>query len=121
MKTVRNSQVRNSSLRRWRFSYLVLLTPPKKWAMPLWQSMQVLLALGERGRVRVGGALALAREVHGLELVAVAALERVVGLHARPLAPASSCRLSRNFSRVLMVPKIQPHTSFEACILRAIL
>ena len=34
---------------------------------------------------------------------------------------ASSSRLSRNFSRVLTVPKILPHTSFDACILRAIL
>src|SRR5688500_20375912 len=40
---------------------------------------------GERGGVRVGGALALAREVHADELVAVAALARVVGLHALPL------------------------------------
>src|SRR5687767_3913280 len=39
----------------------------------------------ERGRVLRRGALALAREVHGLEVVAVAALERVVGLQARPL------------------------------------
>ena len=34
---------------------------------------------------------------------------------------ASSARLASNFSRVSMVPKILPHTSFEACILRAIL
>src|SRR5262245_45390082 len=34
---------------------------------------------------------------------------------------ASSRRMATNFSRVLMVPKILPHTSFEACILRAIL
>ena len=34
---------------------------------------------------------------------------------------ASSRRWSRNFSRVLIVPKSSPHTSFEACILRAIL
>ena len=34
---------------------------------------------------------------------------------------ASVARWSRNFSRVLMVPKILPQTSLDACILRAIL
>src|SRR5215831_6258661 len=34
---------------------------------------------------------------------------------------ASSRRRLTNLSRVLMVPKILPHTSFDACILRAIL
>src|SRR4051812_39807957 len=34
---------------------------------------------------------------------------------------ASSRRLATNLSRVLMVPKILPQTSLEACILRPIL
>jgi len=34
---------------------------------------------------------------------------------------ASASRWSTNFSRVSMVPKILPQTSFDACILRAIL
>src|SRR5262245_10219341 len=45
-----------------------------------------IVTRGERGGMRFRGALALAREVHRQELVAVAALERIVGLEARPLA-----------------------------------
>ena len=43
-----------------------------------------LLLVGQVGRVHVLRAHALAREVHRLVVVAVAALERVVGLEARP-------------------------------------
>src|SRR5688500_12941693 len=45
-----------------------------------------LFALRELRRVGVGATLGLAREVHVLELVAVAALAGVVRLHALPLA-----------------------------------
>ena len=44
-----------------------------------------LLAFRQLGRVGVGRALALAREIHRFELVAVAAFQRVVGLEAAPL------------------------------------
>ena len=52
--------------------------------------------------------------------MAVAALQRVVGPHARPFAlgevpPNVKKRLAR-----MMVPKMWPQTSLEACILRAI-
>ena len=57
-----------------------------------------------------------------VEVVAVAAFERVVGLQARPFVLRQfEPVLAANFSRVSMVPKILPQTSFEACILRAIL
>src|SRR3954466_14963887 len=41
-------------------------------------------AAREYGRMLVRCALALAREIHVFELMAVAALERIVCLHARP-------------------------------------
>src|SRR6185436_5497339 len=46
-----------------------------------------LLARAQVGRVHVGGARALAREIHVVVTMAVAAFERVVRLHARPLVP----------------------------------
>ena len=67
------------------------------------------------------GARALAREVHELEAVAVAAFEGVVRLEPRPLVLRESEALRLELSRVSMVPKTLPHTSFDACILRAIL
>ena len=65
---------------------------------------------------------ALPREVHGFVVVAVAAFQRIVRLEARPFVPRQLEPLvAWNFSGVSMVPKILPHTSFDACILRAIL
>lgn len=52
-------------------------------AMPLWQSMQVLSPKQE-ALVRRGRAGILPRQVHRLITAAVAALERVVRLHAFP-------------------------------------
>ena len=89
--------------------------------MPLWQSMQVRSPLASR--------VEWASAARGLW--------RVKSIERKPwqlrhssesLAfsrahswEASSRRLSRNFSRLSMVPKTLPQTSFEACILRAIL
>ena len=80
-----------------------------------------LLTRKQEALVRLNCARALARDIHRLRAVAVAAFEGIVSLHARPFMFRELRRWSRNFSRVLMVPKSLPHTSFEACILRAIL
>src|SRR5688572_6439052 len=97
----------------------------KRWAMPLWQSMQVLPPSETLAASAVEWASAARLDWrvksidwnswqlrHSRESLAF------MRSHSRP---ASSWRLARNSSRVSMVPKIQPHTSFEACILRAIL
>ena len=89
--------------------------------MPLWQSMQVFSLFRQVGRMHVLRAHALAREVHVFVVVAVAALQRVVRLEASPFVLRQFEPLRPGTSRgVLMVPKIFPQTSFEACILRAI-
>src|SRR6185295_10948632 len=90
-------------------------------AMPLWQSMQVLSPF-ERD-VECASAPRLLCRVKSMDWNSWQlrhssesfALKRA---HSRS---ASSRRLATNFSRVLMVPKMKPQTSFEACILRAIL
>src|SRR6478736_1019777 len=89
--------------------------------MPLWQSMQVFsfvnkkrwCATAARGDCRVMSIdSALWQLRHSSESLA---LKRA---HS---CSASSSRLSTNFSRVLMLPNRWPQTSFDACILRAIL
>ena len=88
--------------------------------MPLWQSMQVR-SPGKRKRSCASTARALWR------VMSIDSAEWQLRHSSESLAPsrahsrcASSSRCSRNFSRVLIVPKILPQTSFEACILRAI-
>ena len=89
--------------------------------MPLWQSMQVRSPLASM--FEWASAARLLWRVksmawnswqlrHSRESLAF------MRSHSRP---ASSFLLARNFSRVLMVPNSQHHTSFDACILRAIL
>ena len=53
--------------------------------------------------------------------MAVAAFKRIIGLNRSHSWDASSKRLSRNFSRVVIEPKSLPQTSLDAWILRAIL
>ena len=53
--------------------------------------------------------------------MAVAALQRVVRLHPLPLALRQVLAQGHELSRVSIEPKMWPQTSFEACILRAIL
>jgi hypothetical protein len=70
----------------------------------------------------VRGPLRLLGEVHRHRArMAVAAFQESLAFRRAHSCWASSSRMSRNFSRVLIVPKILPQTSFEACILRAIL
>lgn len=61
-----------------------------------------------------GSACALLHQGDGFSTVAVATFQGVVGFDSRPLMGASTRRILRNFSRVLIEPNILPHTSFDA-------
>ena len=90
-------------------------------AMPLWQSMQVFSPVNRKRSCAVGRARVLLGQVHRLaewQLRHSSESFAFMRAHSRS---ASACAASRNFSRVSIVPKILPHTSFDACILRAIL
>src|SRR4051794_9389454 len=91
------------------------------WAMPLWQSMQVFspenrkrwCATEARGDCLVTSIEAVLWQLrHSRESFA---------LNRAHSCSASSSLVSRNFSRVPMLPNKCPQTSLEACILRAIL
>ena len=73
-------------------------------------------------RMDFGGAPRLLGEVHRRGGMAVPAFERIVGLESAPIhawqVPVAWREIS---ARVEIVPNIFPQTSFDACILRAIL
>src|SRR6478752_8762201 len=91
------------------------------WAMPLWQSMQVFSLVNRKRWCATearGDCLVMSMES---ALWQLRHSRESLALKRAHSCAASSSRWSRNFSRVSMVPKILPQTSFEACILRAIL
>src|SRR5688500_5079840 len=92
-----------------------------RWAMPLWQSMQVRSPLASMFEwASAARLLCLVKSIAWNSWQLRHSRESLAAMRSHSRA-ASSLRFSRNFSRVLMVPKIQPQTSFDACILRAIL
>ena len=97
------------------------LTSGKRCAIPLWQSIHVFSPFASK--VECISTARLLCRVKSIEfrLWQFRHSSESLVFNRVHSCCANSNRLSTNFSRVLMVPKIVPHTSFDACILRAIL
>src|SRR4051812_35689756 len=91
------------------------------WAIPLWQSMQVFSPVNRKRWCATearGDCLVMSMDS---ALWQLRHSSESLALKRAHSCSASSSRWSTNFSRVLMVPNKCPQTSFDACILRAIL
>src|SRR4029079_3712752 len=93
----------------------------RRCAMPLWQSMQVLSPENrKRSCAEAARRFCFVRSIDS-ELWQLRHSRESLAF-IRSHSPSARClRMDRNLSRVSMEPKMWPHTSFEACILRAIL